>query len=121
MNNRGQATLASSLNILSGVWLVIAPFVLGYQSQTALWNDVILGVIVGSIGIIRTFSPSRSTTWLSWSNFVLGLWLIIAPFILGYARTTPRTNDVILGVIVAGLSLWSAGSTSVSPRQTAGV
>lgn len=43
---------------------------------------------------------------LSWANFVLGLWLIIAPFALGY-RTVPTAtwNNVIVGIVVAVLSI----------------
>ena len=40
--------------------------------------------------------------WISWTNFVLGLWLIIAPFTLGYAGvTTAVYEDVILGILIA--------------------
>jgi len=43
---------------------------------------------------------------LSWINFVLGLWLIIAPFALRYNMVATATwNNVIVGVVVAVLSI----------------
>jgi hypothetical protein len=43
---------------------------------------------------------------LSWINFVLGLWLIIAPFALHYNTEFVATwNNVIIGIIVAVLSI----------------
>lgn len=44
--------------------------------------------------------------WSSWAAVVLGLWLIAAPFVLGYAQvsTTALYNDVIVGIAVAILS-----------------
>lgn len=41
----------------------------------------------------------------SWINVVAGAWLIISPFILGYANTVQRTNDIWLGAIVGILAL----------------
>jgi len=37
--------------ILAGLWLVAAPFVLGYSGNNlALWNDITLGIIVLGTG-----------------------------------------------------------------------
>ena len=41
--------------------------------------------------------------WARIASFVLGLWLMAAPAVLAYADTA-RTNDRILGPIVAGLA-----------------
>lgn len=38
--------------VLSGIWLIIAPFVFDYISTTAaLWNDIIVGVFVGAVAM----------------------------------------------------------------------
>jgi hypothetical protein len=43
---------------------------------------------------------------LSWINFVLGLWLIIAPFALRYSTvSTAMWNNVIVGIVVAVLAI----------------
>lgn len=35
------------LGIVFGIWLIIAPFVLGYSNVVnAMWNDIILGILV---------------------------------------------------------------------------
>jgi general stress protein CsbA len=35
------------IGIILGIWLIIAPFILGYaQNTTAMWNDIILGILV---------------------------------------------------------------------------
>lgn len=103
-----QIQAASGLNILAGLWLIIAPFLLDYGDlREALGNDVILGIIIASIATIRAFG-AYGADWLSWTNFVFGGWLIVAPFILGYARVAPVWNDIIVGVIVLALAAWSA-------------
>lgn len=106
--DRAQVQTASGLNILAGLWLIIAPFVLNYGDlRQALGNDVIVGIAIASIALVRVFGAYRAQ-WLSWVNFILGGWLIIAPFILGYGRLVPTSNDFILGTIVLSLATWSA-------------
>ena len=50
-------------------------------------------------------------------NVIAGIWLIIAPFTLGYASGISLVNDVILGIIIAGFALWSNGATAVEKRH----
>lgn len=40
--------------------------------------------------------------WQAWIVLLAGIWLIISP----YVNATSTLNSVIVGVIVAGLSLW---------------
>lgn len=111
------ASTASWINVLAGIWLIFAPFVLGYTQPNAVTNDIILGIVIGILALIRVFSPLRST-WLSIINILLGLWLIAAPFVLGYTNSTPFWNDIIVGIIVAVMALWSSSSSSSVNRPT---
>lgn len=110
MGDRGQLTIASGINAIAGIWLIVAPFLLGYSddSDNALWNDVIIGIAILVIAAIRVFGAYRAAA-LSWLNAVLGAWLILAPFILDYSEhDTPLWNDIIVGVIVLVAGAWSA-------------
>ncbi|RJR30957.1 hypothetical protein C4569_03485 [Candidatus Parcubacteria bacterium] len=42
------------VNVLLGTWLIFAPFVLGYSSPYALWNDVISGFAIAVISLWMT-------------------------------------------------------------------
>ena len=47
--------------------------------------------------------------WISWITFVVGVWLIAAPFALGYSGMFQATaSDVIVGMLIAASSLWMA-------------
>ena len=50
----------SWLNVLAGLWLIIAPWILGYQTAAAKVNDVILGVVVGIIALIIAVSRPQT-------------------------------------------------------------
>jgi hypothetical protein len=124
MGRRVQAKVVSGLDLLAGLWLIISPFVLGYwdlgqvtktiESQ-ATNNDLIVGFTIAAIAAIRLANAYRvggyelPTMWLSWLSALLGLWLIVSPFILGFTGlTTAFWNNIILGIIVAVLGVWNA-------------
>jgi hypothetical protein len=49
------------------------------------------------------------SSWPRWISIVLGVWLVLAPTALGYGDAHARTNDLIMGSLVAltgALSLW---------------
>lgn len=106
----------SGINVVAGLWLIIAPFVLGYAARAAYWNDIILGIVVAALAMMRLRVPLRLPA-LSWTNVIIGIWLIIAPWILDYGieeveRTGPDAaatwNDVILGILILVMGAWSA-------------
>jgi len=97
--------------VVLGVWEFIAAFVLGYLASTAaLWDAIILGIaLVVLAGWAALSNQTATIKSLSWVNTVLGVWLIIAPFILGYSKLTGALwNDIIVGIVVAVLSVWAA-------------
>ncbi|HEX5429972.1 MAG TPA: SPW repeat protein [Patescibacteria group bacterium] len=114
---RATTNTASTINLLAGIWLIISPFILNYSGLgVSATNSVILGIIIGILAIIRMSTPNSA--WASWINFLLGLWMIIAPFSLGHgAVSAVVTNSVILGIIVAVFGLTSA-LTSNRTMQT---
>lgn len=102
-----QVKKASGLNLLLGLWLVIAPFLLSYATSASRGNDITIGVIIALLATFRLLGAYRAA-WLSWLNALLGIWLIVAPFILGYDSSSALWNDVIVGLFIAFLGLWSA-------------
>ncbi len=100
---------SSGTNIAAGAWLLAAPFVLGYGSVTAaVSNAIVVGLLVLGLGWYRTANPAKGVG-ASWTNAVLGGWLAVAPFVLGYSTTGAAVaNDVIVGLLVLTLGAVSA-------------
>ncbi|MGA7270059.1 MAG: SPW repeat protein, partial [Acidimicrobiia bacterium] len=73
---------------------------------------------VAILAWIRVGSPLRNDG-VSWTNLVLGVWLLLAPFVIGYWSTTAALwNDVILGLIVAVLAATSVVSSQGYQPET---
>jgi hypothetical protein len=106
----------SGLNVLAGIWLIIAPWVLGYSAEDPRWNDVVFGIIVGVFALTRAFGAYRED-WLSWVNALIGVWLFVAAFTIDQTSVA-RWNDIVLGIIVFGLAIGSAEATAnLLPRR----
>lgn len=45
----------------------------------------------------------------SWINVILGVWLIVAPWVVGFSNVMGATwTSVITGIVVAIIALWAA-------------
>ncbi len=103
-----QIKVASGINVLAGLWLIISPYVFGFAQGVA--NSVIVGIVVAVLALIRFINPAQAA-WLSWINTVLGIWLIVSAIVMGIAAA-PFWNMLILGVVIAVMAIWSTSSTA---------
>ena len=111
-----------------GLWLIIAPSTFGYTGLTAaVLNDGALGAIIIGLSAWDLAVEGRAAATFKWITASAGLWLIVAPFELGYLgakmmyigqdhmplpylagygpAASAGTNDVIVGLAVLVLSL----------------
>ena len=101
----------SWLVALLGLWEVFAPSFLGYsQAAGARWDAIILGISLVILAGWAALSNQVSTVkTLEWVNTLLGIWLILAPFIVGYTTFAGALwNDIIVGILVTVLAGWAA-------------
>lgn len=106
--NRGSIRTLSGINFILGIWLIISPWIFSYSTSQARWMSFVFGIVVLILGAIRYIAPTQS--WASALNGLVGLWLIVAPFVLSYAKTSSYWNEVIVGIIVAILAFSNAGT-----------
>jgi len=113
-----RARWASVGNVLAGVWLIAAPFVLNFEGSTvAMWNHIIVGAAVALIELIRASDPDHRAS-ISWASVVLGVWLIAAPFVLGYSTiSAAQTNSIVMGIVVVALGAFSAYETNQAHHE----
>jgi len=99
--------------IVLGVWLFFSPFILQYTSfGPAAFNSYILGVAVTVVAIVALAAPHL---WEEWVNFVLAIWIVIAPWVLGFdtTSTVATVNHVVLGILIGIDALWAINQRSM--------
>lgn len=97
----------SGIASLIGLWILISPFAL-VSTEAAVWNNVVVGA---AIFLIAGFNYYRIVNGLS-TNIgamslvaLLGLWTLIAPFVLAVGSEALLWSNVVaglLGLLVAG-------------------
>lgn len=87
---------AQIINMLLGIWLMVAPQLLNYSKQAAD-NAHIVGPVITTFAIISLTEATRNVRWY---NIPPGVWLLLAPWILNYENGTAIFNDMVVGLLV---------------------
>lgn len=94
-----------------GVFMMLAPYLFGYvDNGAAYWTSLLAGGLV-TIASIWEGVESRKAAWEYWIATIVGIFAIVAPFILGYGSLTEAMwTSVIVGILIAisaGSKLWT--------------
>lgn len=114
---RGAVAVVSGLAVLAGVWLVVAPFVLGYAAGDPTPNDIVCGVVIGTLGLAQVTGAYRAT-WLSWATAALGVWLFVAALWIDDSGQAVG-NDIVAGVVVFALGVAGARASQGAGAEPA--
>lgn len=93
------------LNALLGIWMVASPWIMSYQHQMApTVSAVIVGLALLAAALGASFVPRA---WEESSQIVLGIWMLISPWVLGFSGQTQTMQvAVVSGLVAVVLSLW---------------
>jgi hypothetical protein len=96
------------LGMVLGLLIAVSPMLAGGEvSRAAIWNTVLVGVLIFFIAELEYAVLQR---WEEICQLVLGLWLIASPYVLGYsAAGSLRFWHSTLGglvILLAALELW---------------
>jgi hypothetical protein len=111
----GQVKIASGLNVLAGIYLLISAWANGATSGSTA-NGIIFGIIVAILAGTRF--AGTTGPWASWLDALIGVWMILSPWVYGYAAEAWKWNSIVVGIIMIVLGVWSAlaSTTSSEPR-----
>ncbi|GAB2941617.1 MULTISPECIES: SPW repeat protein [Streptomyces] len=99
---------------LLGLYCAVSPWILHYTtSQPALVpHNLIVGVAIGLLALGFTAAPERMYG-LSWAMCALGVWMIIAPWVVGDSPDAGVVvNNIIIGALALVLGLLCAGASA---------
>ncbi len=113
------------LHVLIALWLVVSPWNLQLMDVVpATWNAEVTGALLLLLAVITLGRPHPLQEW---GKIVLGAWLVISPYLLGYAdQGALVTNHTILGlaaiaVAATGLQAYRARKESIVTAKRVGL
>jgi hypothetical protein len=99
------AAAAHGLALLAGAYAAISPWVVGFHDQATLpITDLIVGLAVAVLAW-GYFAPSAGGRGLAWVYALMGVWLVIAPWVVQDVDRTTRVlvSNIIVGAVIAAL------------------
>lgn len=93
-------------NLVLALGLFATPWFLARATAT---TDLDIWASAAAIGVISVAALLAFARWKEWANLLLGLWLIVSPWVLGFAHTRAMHFSIGIGVIIAflaALEIW---------------
>ncbi|MGH6663935.1 MAG: SPW repeat protein [Pseudolabrys sp.] len=74
------AVAGDVLNLFLAIWLFLSPWIVGFAGvMPAAWTAWVSAV---AIGVISLAAISTFAEWEEWVNLVLGVWVLISPWVV---------------------------------------
>jgi len=89
-------------NLVVAIFLIVSPWLFVHANRTAAIDLRISGAVVAvlSLAAMVVFS-----IWEEWINLLVGCWLIVSPWLLGFPHTRAMHFAIAAGAVVTFMSL----------------
>ena len=116
--HHSELTAVNIINGVLGLFLIASPWLLGFSGeQAATWNAALVGVLLGAVALTGVIDLRE---WEGWASLALGLWAIIAPWVVGFAgAVNAMWTHVGVGLSTASLAAVELWMLHHNPRRFA--
>src|SRR5689334_17928711 len=101
MSEWSNEKLCDVANLILGVILFFSPWIFAFESGPQTQNAFVFGVV---IAVLSLAALAAFAVWEEWVNLIVGLWVIVSPWVLGFGHGTAMTVNVVIGILVAALA-----------------
>lgn len=94
------------VNVILGAWMVASPWVLDFADNVVASRSAwALGAAIVLFAGIAVYMPKA---WEEAVNIVLGLCLLLSPWVLAFTEhETATVNAAIVGILVVAFGVWA--------------
>ncbi|MEU5842260.1 SPW repeat protein [Rhodococcus sp. NPDC047139] len=114
MGEQPTAQITDGLLVIAGLYAAASAWIIGFADQTALaTTNLVCGIAIAVLALALGSAYGR-THGLAFVAPVLGVWLIVAPWLVSGVATSASMiwSHIIVGVIVCVLGLATAAMGS---------
>jgi SPW repeat len=106
MRERPNAYVLDIYKLVLGAFIAVSPWVFAFRYDAARLESAASGVLVVAIASAALIAFAD---WEEWAMLVVGLWLTVSPWLLGFPMAAAMKIHVGVGLLIAylaGLELW---------------
>ena len=87
------------VNLLLGLWMIVSTWIIGSDAgSAAIVNYCVVGLAVAAFAIAAL---TAFRIWEEWVNLVLGTWLLVSPWFLGFsAMSAIGLNSLVIAIFI---------------------
>ena len=89
-------------NMLLAAVLFASPWLFKLTNTSGKFDLWASGAVIAVISLAALIAYRD---WEEWANFLLGLWLVVSPWLLGFAHTHAMHFSISLGIVVSFLAI----------------
>ncbi|WP_051334515.1 SPW repeat protein [Bradyrhizobium sp. Ai1a-2] len=89
-------------NLAAAIFLLAAPWMFVRVNPTAAIDLLISGAAIAILSLAAIIAFS---VWEEWVNLLVGGWLIVSPWLLGFEHTRAMHFSIVAGAVVMFMSL----------------
>ncbi len=90
-----------------GAFLFLSPILFGFfvpGGGVEIWHSLVMG---GAVIVFSTIALYSVQKWEEGINLAIGIWLVMAPFVLGFTDASAATLiHMLVGVVVGIDAVW---------------
>jgi hypothetical protein len=96
--------ITNLVSVAAALWLAASPWLVGFTGETvAAGNAVLCGLLMLAFTVAALV---RLRDWRSWMNLIPGVWVLLSPWIFGFATYIGATViHIIIGLVVSVLAM----------------
>jgi len=95
-------TVLDLYNLLLAALLFVSPWLFRLTNGSGKMDLWATGAVIALISLAAMIAYKD---WEEWANFLLGLWLIASPWLLGFAHTSAMHFSIGIGIVIAFLAV----------------
>lgn len=88
-------------NLVLAALLFVSPWIFAFTNRTGKLDVWLTSAAIVAISVGAMFAYAN---WAEWANLLLGLWLVVSPWLLGFTGTRAMHFSVAVGAVVAFLA-----------------
>jgi hypothetical protein len=94
--------ILDAYQILLSVLLFVSPWLFAYAHGSAATEDWSMAILVSACSFAALVIFRE---WEEWINFVLGVWILASPWVLGFQDTAAMKVNLVVGGLIAYLAI----------------
>jgi hypothetical protein len=105
-------------NLILAACLFISPWLLGFVGEVMPTRNA--WIVAVALALVASAALSAFAEWEEWTNLALGVWLMAAPWMLGFTGSFYAFwTHIVLGALTATVSAWAVWDYRHEPHATA--